>query len=374
MKLKVIFSVILAMVMQGTKAQDSVFCYTHQDVTLYYTIDSEGDAMLVSPIWPHFDRDNNESWTGYTKPQGEVVVPDSVPFDGRSHAVTRVDDKALYRCDKVTSVKLPNTITTIGKWAFNQCSSLESVFLGQGIDTIGYCAFRECVNLCSINFPSSLKVIDDFAFQYDGRLSIDLVLPEGFTSLGVVAFGDCVNLTSVSLPGTMKEVPPEVFWGCSSLSYVIIAEGITKIGESAFISCPSLHKLTLPSTLECIDDSVFHEGTPIDTLVLRSGVPPTAGNGVFADYHTVIIVPQGTIGAYRQHRVWTLFPNIIENETSAIRTMQHNTPTDIYYDMQGHRLNSRPQGMGIYIRNGKKIIMATAAHHTNIAVTIKKQI
>ena len=129
------------------------------------------------------------------------------------------------------------------------------------------------------------------------------------------------------------------------------------IGESAFIFCPSLHKLTLPSTLECIDDSVFREGTPIDTLVLRSGVPPTVGNVVFADYHTVIIVSQGTIDAYRQHPVWALFQNIIENETSAVKTMQHNSPTDIYYDMQGRRLNSRPQGKGLYIRNGKKALV-----------------
>ena len=86
-------------------------------------------------------------------------------------------------------------------------------------------------------------------------------------------------------------------------------------------------------------------------------MPPTVGNVVFADYHTVIIVPQGTIDAYRQHPVWALFQNIIENETSAVKTMQHNSPTDIYYDMQGRRLNSRPQGKGLYIRNGKKALV-----------------
>ena len=357
MKRMVLFAVILLTATLGAKAQDSIFCYTHQNVTLYYTIDSVGNATLVSPIWPDFDRENNESWTGHTKPQGDVVVPYSVPFDGRNHAVTRVGDEALYRCDKVTSVKLPNSVTNIGFWAFNQCSSLETVSLGQSVDTIGYCAFRECFNLRDINIPSKLKMIDEFAFQYDSRLAIDLVLPEGFTSLGAVAFGDCAELTNVSLPGTMKKVPEEVFWGCTSLSSVTIAEGITMIGESAFIFCPSLHKLTLPSTLECIDDSVFREGTPIDTLVLRSGVPPTVGNVVFADYHTVIIVPQGTIDAYRQHPVWALFQNIIENETSAVKTMQHNSSTDIYYDMQGRRLNSRPQGKGLYIRNGKKALV-----------------
>ena len=186
------------------------------------------------------------------------------------------------------------------------------------MDTIGYCAFRECVNLEHINIPSTLKVIDSFAFQYDSALNVDFILPEGFSFMGVTVFGDCVSLPTVSLPGTMTEIPGEVFWGCASLANVTIGEGITAIGEEAFANCTSLHKLTLPSTLESIGDAVFDGITQLDTLVLKSSVPPTVGNGVFANYNTLLIVPCGSLNAYHSHPVWGLFGNVVEDCGSGI--------------------------------------------------------
>lgn len=291
-----------------------VFSYTYKGTTLYYIIDSAVGAVLLPPMWPYFDEDNDESWSGFEKPSGYVVVPDSVPFDGTMHAVTVVAQEAFYKCTEVTSVNLPGSVRTIGNWAFAECSNLQYALLGEGLENIGYCAFRECGNLQYINYPSTLKVIDGFAFQYDSLLSTNLNLPDGFTTLGIVAYGDNQSLTTVQLPGSMEKVPEEVFWGCTSLVKVTLGEGITTIEESAFYDCPSLHELTLPASIDSIGDSVFVGSTRIDRLVFRSSVPPAVANSdsVFNDYHTLLIVPSGSTEAYRAHPFWGLFMNIVE--------------------------------------------------------------
>lgn len=429
----------------------NVFSYTYKGTTLYYVIDPAIDAMLVAPMWPYYDEYNDESWLGYEKPTGDVVVPDSVPFDGTMRAVTKVAYDAFYHCTEITSVTLPDSIksigeyafgkcysltsiaipegvteipddcfyndtllaevnfpdgltaigneafyhcagpallelpaglttigtaafifcdsirslgipgsvSTIGDWAFSRCSNLQFAQLGEGVDTIGFCAFRECGNLRYINYPSTLKVINGFAFQYDSLLSSNLNLPDGFTTLGTLAYGDNQSLTTAQLPGTMVSVPNEVFWGCTSLDKVTLGEGITTIEQSAFYDCPSLHELTLPASIDSIGDSVFVGSTRIDRLEFRGSVPPAVANtdNIFNDFHTLLIVPAGSAEAYRQHRVWGLFQNITEDKETVVRTLQHSLPADIYYDMQGRRLDSRPQGNGIFIRNGKTIMV-----------------
>lgn len=429
----------------------NVFSYTYKGTTLYYIINSDGDAMLVAPMWPYYDEDNDESWLGYEKPTGDVVVPDSVPFDGTMRAVTKVAHDAFYHCMEITSVTLPDSITsigeyafgkcysltsiaipegvteipddcfyndtllaevnfpdgltaigneafyhcagpallelpaglttigvaafifcdsirslgipgsvsTIGDWAFAECRNLQFAQLGEGVDTIGFCAFRECGNLRYINYPSTLKMIDGFAFQYDSLLSSNLNLPDGFTTLGTLAYGDNHSLTTAQLPGTMVSVPNEVFWGCTSLDIVTLGEGITTIEQSAFYDCPSLHELTLPASIDSIGDSVFVGSTRIDRLEFRGSVPPAVANtdNIFNDFHTLLIVPAGSAEAYRQHRVWGLFQNITEDAETVVRTLQHSLPADIYYDMQGRRFDSRPQGNEIFIRNGKKTVV-----------------
>ncbi len=228
--------------------------------------------------------------------------------------LTTIGEQAFYHCDSIRSVAIPGSVHTISTWAFGQCGNLSFVQLGEGVDTIGFAAFWSCVNLLYISYPSTLKVIGDFAFQYDGALGSNLILPEGFTSMGVTAYGDNQSLITASLPGTMATVTEEVFWGCTSLSKVTLGEGIETIGDKVFVNCPSLHILTLPASLNSIGDSVFLGNTRIDTLVFRSSVPPSVPNSdsIFTDFHTLLVVPQGSMATYSAHPYWGRFMNIVE--------------------------------------------------------------
>ena len=109
------------------KAQETVFSYTHQGTTLYYIIDSTDNAAVVPPLYnvPNISADS--LWYGYAKPQGAVVVPNSVPFDGSDHVVKAIGPSAFRFCDALTSITLPTTLTKIGDHGFHNCTALESI-------------------------------------------------------------------------------------------------------------------------------------------------------------------------------------------------------------------------------------------------------
>ena len=228
--------------------------------------------------------------------------------------LTTLGSSAFYGCDSISTVIIPGSVHTISRFAFARCNNLHFVQLAEGVDTIGYAAFLECGNLLYINYPTTLKVIGDFAFQYDSSLSSTLVLSEGFTTMGTTAFGDNQSLTTVSLPGTMAEIPWAVFYGCTNLSKVTLGEGIATIGYATFAYCPNLHSLTLPASIDSIAPYAFDGDTWIDTLVFRGSVPPatTVDDSILNDYHTLLVVPQGSTAAYRAHPYWGLFMNIVE--------------------------------------------------------------
>ena len=124
---------IFAMAALGAKAQNSVVNYTYQGTTLYYIIDSVGNATVVPPLWPGFDETNDATWTGYTEPSGAVVVPDSVPFGGTMHTVTEVGHDAFYHCELITSITLPSSVTAFGEYAFGRCFGITSFTVPEGV-------------------------------------------------------------------------------------------------------------------------------------------------------------------------------------------------------------------------------------------------
>ena len=288
----------------GVKAQDSIFNYTYQGTTLYYIIDSAQQARVVPPLYPnlHWNADSTQtsSWYGYAKPQGAVVVPDSVVFSGISYPVTALEADAFYRCDSVTSVTLPVSVTYlehdaftrcsletismpgvtfmgegcfyyassltsvdipggvafIPEWGFEGCSSLQTVTLHYGTTTIGRSAFYSCTNLTSVTLPESLTAIEMFAFSICTSLQ-SVSFPEHLTTLGIYAFSECSSLQSVDIPGSVSIIDDCCFSQCSSLSTVTLHEGTETIGDCSFRECISLTTINYPSTLTEIGDFAF---------------------------------------------------------------------------------------------------------------------
>ena len=85
------------------------------------------------------------------KYSGEVVIPESVEYEGAAYSVKSIGDEAFYKCSGLTSVTIGNSVTSIGDDAFEACSGLTSVTIGNSVTSIGRYAFEGCSGLTSVH-------------------------------------------------------------------------------------------------------------------------------------------------------------------------------------------------------------------------------
>ena len=140
-------------------------------------------------------------------------------------------DDAFYKCSGLTSVTIPNSVTSIGDSAFAHCYGLTSVTIPNSVTSIGDRAFMGC-----IGFTHPIIVNDMFVFLpmgYEGHYSI----PENISTINGEAFWGCEGLTSVTIPNSVKSIGKGAFWECRGLTSVTIPNSVTSIGDRAFWGC-----------------------------------------------------------------------------------------------------------------------------------------
>ena len=135
--------------------------------------------------------------------------------------ITTIDDRAFQNCTELTSITIPNNVTTIGDYAFDGCTKLESITIGNSVINLGPHSFSNCNMLKSVAIPNSVTNIDEYAF--DGCNSIESVsIGDGVLSIGKFAFANCHNLSSITVPTNVVQIGGFAFSGCSSLESITI--------------------------------------------------------------------------------------------------------------------------------------------------------
>ncbi len=135
-------------------------------------------------------------YNGSGKYSGEVVIPESVVYEGTVYSVTGIGGLVFDGCFGLTSVTIPNSVTSIGEWAFYSCSGLTAVTIGNSVTSIGGAAFYNCDGLTSVTIPNSVTSIGGWAFRdCDGLTSV--TIPNSVTSIGYRAFATCSELLDV---------------------------------------------------------------------------------------------------------------------------------------------------------------------------------
>ena len=237
----------------------------------------------------------------------------------------------------MTSVTIPNSVTSIGDWAFRECSGLTSVTIGNSVESIGLSAFYGCSGLTSVTIPNSVTSIGGLAFRECSGLT-SVTIGNSVESIGIYAFYNCSGLTSVTIGSGVKYIGKYAFYNCSGLTSVTIGSGVEEISYSAFANCPEL----------------------LDVYCYAEKVPSTKSDAFdgsdigYANLH----VPAASVDSYNAKTPWSGFGKIValtEEETGIGEVKGENGKVKTaVYDLSGRRVQKGQKG--IFIQNGKVIV------------------
>ena len=259
----------------------SAAAYDFESAGIYYNITGNNTVEVT-----YSDRDNNTY-------SGSVSVPETVTNNGTEYSVTKIGEYA-FQGSAVTSVSMPECITSIGQYACNECGSLETVVLPTNLDDFsGWCIFRNCRNLKNIAIPENVTEIPNGTFIDCSSLAA-ITIPQGVGEIGSNAFYGCSSLTSIEIPEGVKYLYEQVFNGCTALESVKLPQNLLQIGKNCFYNCGALSDISLPSSIEIIGEGAFYNCENLASPTLPTSLRTLVKSAFqYCRNITTIVLPDG---------------------------------------------------------------------------------
>lgn len=341
---KFTFIAIMLMSMIGGSAFAHDIEVTNDGKTIYYTWINNKTELAVSYA-------GKFTWSYENEYSGNIVIPESVKYDGKVYCVTSIGQNAFYECSDLISITIPNSITTIGQCAFSGCSGLTSVTFPQSVTNIEDRAFENCSGLNSVTVkcsPANSRVFDygctnlkEVTFDcetvtslFESISSLEKVnLSEKVTTINNYAFYKCSGLTSVTIPKNVISIGDDAFKNCSSLKSVYVrctpttisyygtfegctnlkevtfdcetvtplfknisslekvnlSEKVTAIGNNAFSGCNGVVSINIPSGVTSIGENAFNNCSGLTSVTIPSNMT-SIGNSAFEGCSSMISV------------------------------------------------------------------------------------
>ena len=280
----------------GTSS-DAFFGITQSNVTLYVP-SSSVDAYKAAEPWKNFKDvlavqvefdgiyyqlhpDKHEAEVikhpdGY---EGDIVIPSTItyPAEGEEWSVTSIGEQAFLGCEEMTSIAIPNSVTSIGGGAFVSCG-LTSIVIPNSVTSIGEQAFYGCTDLAAVTIGNGVTSMGSHAFSESGLTSV--TIGNGVTSIGDYAFQYCSGLTSIDIPNSVTSIGENAFDNCKGLASVTIGNSVTSIGNAAFNDCSALTSIDIPNSVTIIGGGAFYNCIGLTSVTIGNGVE-SIGNNAF---------------------------------------------------------------------------------------------
>ena len=271
----------------------------------------------------------------------------NIPQKPEGFTVTEIGEYAFLTCGKLTVVNIPNTVKLIGNGAFGFCTGLVSASIPSSVETIGESAFAFATKLASVTLQEGLKEIGAGAFGFTGVYSV--TLPSTLKELGLQAFYGCSNLTDINIPDGINEIKSSTFALCRNLTSIELPASVATLGYHSFYNCDNLGVVKIHNARVRLVDEDGHA---------------TSDNGAFAEetYHwSELCMPEGSFDYYNQEPWTTWFGAMVSSlpyVATGIGQVEKSVEAPaLWYSLDGKPMLSAPTKPGLYIRNGKKVVV-----------------
>lgn len=258
---------------------------------------------------------------------GAIEMEPTVIYDGIEYTITSIADNALEYATNMTSFSMG----------------------GESLLTVGACAFKDCNAATSIKLPSSVTSLGKKSIETCGNLT-EFIIPANCVTIGNAAFQYCDKITSIVIPDKVTTVGGWSFYRINALTTVTIGSGVTSIGQEPFTLCNGLRTV------------ICNAVEPPATIGIDTSKPLTYTFSQDTYKQGKLIVPDGSVEAYKKVEGWKNFTNISDLTSSAVESIEAEADAAAapVYNLQGIRVADSLDAVrtpGLYISAGRKVLV-----------------
>lgn len=371
----------------GTFSVNSYTITYMVDGEVYYQESLEYGSAIVVPDAPTNGDYTFSGWSEVpeTMPAHDVTITGS--FVTNTYTVTFMVDGEVYHQDSLeygATIIVPEEPTKEG-YTFSGWGEVPETmpahdvtftgtFVRNGRPGIGNIALGICGDDLTWVLTEEFElIIEGTGAMYDYtsnnipwgnyRKSIQAItLSEEMTSIGEYAFSNCTVLTAITIPESVTSIGYRAFYRCSKLATATITEEsqLTSIGYAAFEGCSKLTDIVIPCGVTSIGEYAFFSCKKLASITCYAATPPVVG-GTSTFYSVDKAIPvhvlDYAVEAYKAAKHWNEFAYFITMETGIENSELRNHNSEMIYDLHGRRVTDTEALQGIYIIDGRKVVI-----------------
>ena len=251
--------------------------------------------------------DGKHSLSEYSGNASEIILPDN--YKGEKYAI---GNNVFKNKSSITSITIPNSVTSIGDYAFYGCTGLTSITIPNSITSIGVRAFEGCSGLISITIPNSITSIGGYAFEGCHNLKkvmnlSNLPLSKGSTDYGYVAYYATELKTCEQVDKFVFEKNTKTLIGyLGNDTHIVLPDKYNSasysIGENAFANCSNILSVTIGANIDAIDTYAFSGCNNIAKVFWLPNTPPAGyttlngkinyvANNKYTNLNNIVVTP-----------------------------------------------------------------------------------